>query len=98
MPSEGHSGHSWFRINWAQSHLAQLAEETGGEAYMLGFGPPVSFAPYLDEIAVRLANQYRVTFRMKPEKKGGFRPVRFTTEASNAELVGPAKVWAPAGG
>jgi hypothetical protein len=98
MPSEGHSGHSLFRISWAQSHLAQLAEETGGEAYMLGFGPPVSFAPYLDEIAARLANQYRVTFLVKPEKKGGFRTVRLTTEAPNAELVGPAKVWAPAGG
>jgi len=43
-PSTGHFGHSFWRMNWGQNHLAQLAEETGGEAYMLGFGPPVSCA------------------------------------------------------
>lgn len=96
MPSAGHGGHSFFRMNWAQSHLAQLAEETGGEAYMLGFGPPVSFAPYLDEITVRLANQYRVTFLVKPEGKGRLRDVRFSTEVPNAEIVGPSRVYVPA--
>lgn len=40
----GHSGHSFWRMSWGQNHLAQLTEETGGESYMLGFGPPVSFA------------------------------------------------------
>jgi hypothetical protein len=97
MPAAGHAGHSFFRMNWGQNHLAQLAEETGGEAYMLGFGPPVSFAPYLDEITAHLAHQYRVTFLMKPENKGGLRDVRFTTEVQNAELVAPAKVYVPAG-
>jgi hypothetical protein len=40
MPAAGHSGHSFFRMNWGQSHLAHLAEEPGGEAYMLGFEAP----------------------------------------------------------
>jgi hypothetical protein len=96
MPAAGHSGHSLFRLNWAQSHLAQLSEETGGEAYMLGFGMPVSFAPYLGEIATRLAHQYRVTFQMRPENKGGFQSVRFATEVPNAEIVAPSKVYVPA--
>ena len=97
-PAAGHAGHSFFRMNWAQNHLAQLAEETGGEAYMLGFGPAVSFAPYLHEIDARLRHQYRVTVLMKPEKRGGFREVRFTTEVPNAELVAPARVYVPAAG
>jgi hypothetical protein len=96
MPGAGHAGHSFFRLNWGQNQLAQLAEETGGEAYMLGFGPLVSFAPYLDEIAAHLTHQYRVTFLMMPENKGGFRDVKFSTEASNAEVVAPAKVYVPA--
>jgi len=96
MPAAGHAGHSFFRMNWAQNHLAQLADETGGEAYMLGFGPPVSFAPYLEEIAAHLAHQYRVTFLMKPESKAGFRGVRFSTEVPNAELVAAARVYVPA--
>lgn len=96
MPGGGHSGHSFYRINWAQNHLAQLAEETGGEAYMLGFGPPVSLAPYLDQIAAHLIHQYRVTMLVAPQGKGGFRQVRYSTEVPNAELVAAAKVYVAA--
>ncbi len=93
MPASGHSGHSFFRINVAQGHLAQLAEETGGELFLLGLGAPVSFAPYLDEIRARLDHQYRVTLLYKAEDQARFREVRFATEVPNAELVGPAHVY-----
>lgn len=96
-PSAGHSGHSYWRMNWGQNHLAQIAEETGGESYMLGFGPPVSFAPYLADIAEHLAHQYVVTFLITPGKKSGFQSVRFTTEVPNAELVAAGRVYVPAG-
>jgi hypothetical protein len=95
-PAEGHSGHSFFRLNWAQNHLAQLSEETGGESYMLGFGTPVTFAPYLNEIAGHLAHQYRVRFLIKPDKKASFRSVRFSTEVPNTDLVAATKVYVPA--
>ena len=97
MPSAGHAGHSFWRMNWAQSHLGQIAEETGGEAYMLGFGAPISFAPYLENIAERLGHQYRVTVLFKPETRAGFRDVRFVTEVPNAELVAASKAYVPAG-
>lgn len=92
-PSAGHSGHSFWRINWGQNHLAQLAEETGGESYMLGFGPPVSFAPYLREVAENLKHQYSVGLLAKPPAKPGLVAIRFTTEVPNAEIVAPAKVY-----
>lgn len=95
-PEGGHSGHSYFRLNWAQNHLAQLAEETGGECYMLGFGAPVAFAPYLNEIGEHLANQYSVGFRVHAGKKADWEPVRFHTEVANADLVAAAKVYVPA--
>jgi hypothetical protein len=95
-PEAGHSGHSFYRLNWAQNHLAQLSEETGGESYMLGFGAPIAFAPYLDEITEHLTHQYRVTFLIKPEKKAGFRSVRFATEVPNADLVAATRVYVPA--
>jgi hypothetical protein len=96
-PGAGHSGHSFWLMNWGQNHLAQIAEETGGESYMLGFGPPVSFAPYLGEIAEHLAHQYLVTFLITPGKKAGLQPVRLTTEVPNAELVAADKVYVPGG-
>jgi hypothetical protein len=95
-PGSGHVGHSFWRSTWGQNHLAQLAEETGGESYMLGLASPVSFAPYLEEIGARLAHQYRVTFSMKAEEKGGLRSLRFATELPNTELVGATRVYVPA--
>ena len=92
-PSAGHSGHSFWRMNWGQNFLGELAEETGGEAYMLGFGPPVSLAPYLREVAESLNHQYSATFVAKPPAKPGWVSVRYTTEVPNAEIVAPRKVW-----
>jgi hypothetical protein len=91
----GHARHSYWRMNWDQNHLAQLTEETGGEGYMMGFGPPVSFAPYLDDLAERLTHQYLLTFLAKSEKKASFQSVKLSTEVPNAELVAPNRVWVP---
>jgi hypothetical protein len=96
MPAAGHAGHSFWSSNWAQSHLAQIAEETGSEAYMLGLGAPVAFAPYLADIAAHLAHQYRVGVLVKAENKPGLREIKFATEAPNAELVAGAKLYVPA--
>lgn len=97
MPSEGQAGHSFYLMNWAQNQLAQHTEETGGEAYMLGFGPPVCFAPYFDEIAATPGTSVPRDFSYKPETKGGLREVRLTTEVPNAELIAAAKVYVPGG-
>ena len=32
----GHAGHSFWRLNWGQSNLSRLTDETGGEAYFQG--------------------------------------------------------------
>lgn len=96
-PAAGHGGHSFWRMNWGQNHLAQIAEETGGESYMLGFGPLVSFAPYLGELSEHLAHQYVVTFLVKPGNKAGFQSVRLTTEVPNAEIVAAGRVYVPVG-
>ena len=69
-PGAGHYSHSSWRTNWGQNSLSQLSDETGAEAYYLGFGAPVSFVPYLDNIAHRLRSQYLLTFAAKPEMKG----------------------------
>jgi hypothetical protein len=61
-------------------YLSQVSDETGGEAYYLGFGAPVSFAPYLDDLSHRLTRQYLLTFLAKPEKKAGFQQFKLRTE------------------
>ena len=93
-PGVGHFGHSYWQTYWGQLYLAQLAEKTGGEAYYIGFnGPPVAFAPYLEDLAERLNHQYLLGFLAKPPKKPGWQSVKLRTEVSNADLVSADRVW-----
>ena len=97
MPGRGHAAHSYWRYYWGQIYLSQVAEETGGEAYYIGFtGAPVTFAPYLEGVANRLNSQYFLGFLAKPEKKAGMRRIRLRTEVPNAELVAAPQVYVPA--
>jgi hypothetical protein len=96
-PGVGHFGHSFFQTYWGQLYMAKLADRTGGESYYIGMtGPPVSFAPYLDDARSRLSHQYLLTFVAKPRKKAGLEPVKITTEVPNADLVAASKVSVPA--
>jgi hypothetical protein len=96
-PGVGHFGHDYWQTYWGQLYLAQVADRTGGESYYIGFnGPPVSFAPYLDDLALRLSHQYLLTFLAKPPKKAGFQPVKLRTEVPNVDLVSADRVWVPA--
>ncbi len=93
-PGVGHFGHSYWQTYWGQTYLSQLADETGGEAYYIGFtGPPVSFTPFLEDAEKRLTHQYLLTFLAKPPKKANWQRIRLMTEVSNADLVAPGKVW-----
>jgi len=93
-PGIDHFGHSYWQTYWGQLYLSRLAEQTGGEAYYIGFtGAPVSFTPFLEDAARRLANQYLLTFQAKPVKKAEWQRIRLMTEVPHADLVAPEKVW-----
>jgi hypothetical protein len=93
-PGVGHFEHSYWQTYWGQIYLSRLTEETGGEAYYIGFtGAPVSFSPFLDDLSHRLTHQYFLTFLAKPPKKAGWMRVRLSTEVSNADLVSAGKIY-----
>jgi hypothetical protein len=93
-PGVGHFGHSYWQTYWGQLYLAAVADQTGGESYYIGFnGPPVSFAPYLEDLEHRLSHQYLLMFLAKPPKKAGWQKVRIRTEVPNVDLVSADKVW-----
>lgn len=92
----GRAGRSLWRLNFAQSNLSQLAEETGGEAYFQGFHTPLSFAPFLEQFGDRLRHQYRLTFLANAGNKAEDQRIRLETEVPNAELIGPELVRIPA--
>jgi len=86
-PAIGHASHSPALIRWGQTYLGQIAEETGGEAYLPSPGTPAPFDQYFADIARHLANQYRITFLATPDTGDGYQRVSFTAEGQNAELV-----------
>jgi hypothetical protein len=98
-PGAGHLGHDHWQTYWGQLHLAQLADETGGESYGVGFnGPPVSFDPYLEDLTRRMSHQFLLSFLAKAPKKSGLQSVKLRTEVPNVDLVSAGKVWVAAEG
>ncbi|MFL6416375.1 MAG: hypothetical protein ACJ74Y_11995 [Bryobacteraceae bacterium] len=96
-PGVGHYGHAFWRSTWGQNFLSQLADETGGDSYMIGFGSPVSFQPFLQSITENLKHQYRLTFAANPEKKAGLQPIRVESVEKNATIAAPDRVYVKAG-
>jgi len=95
-PGVGHFSHSYWQSYWGQMYLSELGEKTGGEAYYIGFrGAPVSFGPYLQDLANRLQHQYWLGFVPKAETKASWHNVRLRTEAPNVDLVSAGRVYVP---
>jgi len=93
-PDAGHYGHSYWESYWGQLYLSDVADQTGGEAYYIGFtGPAVAFAPYFDEMGNRLSHQYLLTFLAQTPKKAGWQNVRLNCEQPNVDLVSAKRVW-----
>lgn len=95
-PGAGHAGHSLWRTTWGQNFLSQLADETGGESYYIGFGSPVSFQPFLDQFMESQRHQYLLTFLARPEKKSGLQPIKVSIDTKDASLAAPDKVFVKA--
>lgn len=89
--ASGHMGHSYWRINWGQNYLSELGDETGGEAYWQGTHSPVSFAPYLKDLDLRLRNQYLLK-AAAADVKPGLRPVRVTTSTKGVSLMSASEI------
>jgi hypothetical protein len=96
-PSVGHWGHSFWRNTWGQNFLSMLSDDTGGEMYWLGYGSPVSFQPFLQQIEAQWPNQYFLTFEAKPEDKSGLQPVKVSIVNKDATVAAPNKVFVRAG-
>ncbi|HEX8813902.1 MAG TPA: hypothetical protein VF753_00225 [Terriglobales bacterium] len=94
----GHIGMNYWAINTAQTWLSKLTDETGGQAYYLGTGEPVSFQPYFKSIQAILDNQYLLDFLAIPGKKSGLQKVKIFTEVPHAEIEAADNVWVPAPG
>jgi hypothetical protein len=76
-----------------QGQLSHVADETGGEAYFVSFGPLPSLAPFLADINQHLANQYLLEFLAKrgnsPEE---LQDVEVKSKVPDLELRAPYRI------
>jgi hypothetical protein len=98
-PSADYNATDAGLIYAGQVQLSHVASESGGEAYLLGFGPLPSLAPFLSDVADHLANQYRLEFLAHPgETAGSLEDVTVRSTLPEIEVMAPAKAWIPGAG
>ena len=56
-------------VNSGQNYLTQLCAAVGGDFFYQGFGNPVDFTPYLNQINRKLGNQYELRLQPPPGLK-----------------------------
>jgi hypothetical protein len=76
-----------FQTAFQQAGLDLISQKTGGETYYLGFGSPVDFTPYLDDVTYSLKHQYELVFLAKGAKKPTLEPVKVKTEMPKIGLI-----------
>ena len=81
------------QIYAGQVQLSHVADETGGEAYLLSFGPLPSLAPMLADMADHLANQYELEFLANPVDKSSLQEVMVKSKVADLDLMVADKVW-----
>lgn len=96
-PSADYLKGDFSRLYAGQVQLAHVSNETGGEAYFLGFGPLPSLSPFLNDITEHLANQYSIEFQANPsDGPGTLQEITVKTKI-DVELMVPDRTWIPGG-
>jgi hypothetical protein len=92
-PAADYDKKEWRDVDAGVVELAHVCYETGGEAYFISHSAMETVAPFLDDIAEHLANQYLLTVVFDSAPGPGFRDVYLHTASPSLELMAPARVW-----
>jgi hypothetical protein len=78
--------------NAGQNLLSEVTEATGGISYWEGFGDPVSFQPYFEDIERRLNNQYELGFMAPSNGKTEVDTFKLKVSGAGAKVDAPQQV------
>ena len=76
-----------------ESTMSEVTQATGGNGYWTGTGNPVSFAPYFDDLARRLDNQYALDFAARLDRKPAVASFKFKVTGLALEVGSPQQVY-----
>jgi hypothetical protein len=92
-PNRNYTDRSGSESFDGQNLLAQVTQATGGYSYGTGGRQPVSFNTYFDDIAWRLKNQYRLSFRSLLKGKPQVQAIELKVNNSATEVYAPQRVF-----
>jgi hypothetical protein len=82
-----------YENNAGENLMLQVTDATGGKSFWEGFGNPVSFQPYFEELTRRLQNQYLVGFSVPLNGKPTAENLKLKVSGVVAEVVAPQQVF-----
>jgi len=82
-----------YENNAGQNLLLEVTQATGGKSFWEGVGNPVSFQPYLDELAKRLKNQYELSFSIPYNGKSQVETMKLNFKSPGADVSSPQQVF-----
>lgn len=91
--NQGLADRTMYANTAGQSLLNQVTEATGGKNLWNGIGNPVSFQPFLEEIARRLGNQYELGFSARLNGKPVTENLKVMVDESAVEVTAPKQVF-----
>jgi hypothetical protein len=94
----GFASRTFGGTNAGQSLTTIVTDATGGMNYMQGFGNPVSFIPFFEDLNRRLQNQYELSFLAQAKAKPEIASLKVKLQMPNAKLTAPQKVVVAPGG
>jgi len=77
--------------NEGQSSLSKLTSAAGGSLYTADAAGHCSLRPFLDDMNLQLANQYRITF--EPKNRSGAQAVKVETDMAGEKVIAPSGIY-----
>jgi hypothetical protein len=95
---EGRFNRGFYQTNAGQSLLTEVSEATGGVTYWQGYGNPVSFQPYFEDLLHRFRNQYELGFETRLKGKPEVETLKLKVSAPGTKVDAPNLVLVAPGG
>jgi hypothetical protein len=90
--NNGRFDNTLYANNDGQNLLDEVDEATGGKNFWQGFGNPVSFQPFFEDLSRRLNNQYEVSFAAPLDGKPQVENFRLKINAPGVDVDAPQQV------
>jgi len=84
---------SEYENNAGQNLLQEVSQATGGKAFWQGYGNPVSFQPYFEELTRRFRNQYELDVVAPLNGKPEVENFKLKLSALGEEIDAPQQVF-----